>query len=318
MIERGSRVTNVIRERLESGSQPGYRQDNFKVGVVIEGGCMRGAVSGGETLGLCTLGLLPTFDAVYGVSAGAAAAAYLIAQQAEAVSIYFENVNNEHFFDPRRVLIGQPAVDIFYLTHKVMKDIKPLDWKRILDSPISLHIFVTSATDAKSVDLSSFSSQEDLLFAIHCSCRLPIIAGKPLPVAENTYYTDGGISTGGGLALEEALADGCTHLLVLQSKPDQTNYHAKPGVMEFLAYFLLKPEYPALARAILKINDLYARNCEKIKSAEANPEIYPQTIEGVRVPAGTPKVAMFETNKRRLVAGVQAGKRALLSKFGRK
>lgn len=318
MIERGGRVTNVIKERLESGSQPGYRQDNFKVGAVIEGGCMRGAVSGGETLGLCALGLLPAFDAVYGVSAGAAAAAYLIARQPEAVSIYFENVNNESFINPRRALIGQPTVDISYLTHKVMKEIKPLDWKRILDSPISLHIFVTSALDAKSVDLNHFSSQDDFLQAIHCSCRMPIIAGKPLPVAENTYYTDGGVSTGGGLALEEAIADGCTHLLVLQSKPDQASYQAKPGAMEFLAYFLLKPEYPALARAVMKINGRYAGNCEKIKSAEAHPDLYSQAIEGVRVPAGTPEVAMFETNKRRLVAGAQAGKRALLSKFGRK
>ncbi|MFZ2201785.1 MAG: patatin-like phospholipase family protein, partial [Microgenomates group bacterium] len=212
MVERGGRVTNVIRERIESGSQPGYRQDNFKIGAVIEGGCMRGAVSGGETLGLCALGLLPAFDAVYGVSAGAAAGSYLIAQQAEAVSIYFENVNNEFFFDLRRILIGQPAVDISYLTHTVMKEIRTLDWKKVITSPISLHIFVTSATDAKSVDLTKFSSQEELLFAIHCSCRMPIIAGKPLQVAENIHYTDGGVSTGGGLALEEAIADGCTHL----------------------------------------------------------------------------------------------------------
>ncbi len=316
MIERGGRVTKVIKERIESGSQPGYRQDNFKVGAVIEGGCMRGAVSGGETLGLCALGLLPAFDAVYGVSAGAAAGSFLLAQQADSVSIYFENVNNERFFDPRRALRGQPVVDIFYLTHKVMKEIRPLDWKRVIDSPTSLHIFVTSATDAKSVDLTNFSSQEELLSAIHCSCRMPIITGKPLRVADNTYYTDGGVSTGGGLALEEAIADGCTHLLILQSKPDQPAYRAQPGAMEFLAYFLLKSEYPALARAILKINGRYARNCEKIKSAEAHPDLYPQAIEGVRVPAGTPEVAMFETNKRRLVAGAQAGKRALFSKFG--
>ena len=317
MIERGP-VTSVIRERQVSGSQPGYRQDNFKIGAVIEGGCMRGAVSGGETLGLCALGLLPAFDAIYGVSAGAAAGSYLIAQQAEAVSIYFENVNNEFFFDLRRILIGQPAVDISYLTHTVMKEIRTLDWKKVITSPISLHIFVTSATDAKSVDLTKFSSQEELLFAIHCSCRMPIIAGKPLQVAENIHYTDGGVSTGGGLALEEAIADGCTHLLVLQSKPDQASYQAKPGAMELLAYLLLKPEYPALARAVMKIKGRYARNCEKIKSAETNPGLYPQAIEGVRVPAGTPEVAMFETNKRRLVAGAQAGKRALLSKFGRK
>ena len=86
MVERCGRVTNVIRERIESGSQPGYRQDNFKIGAVIEGGCMRGAVSGGETLGLCALGLLPAFDAIYGVSAGAAAGSYLIAQQAGTIS----------------------------------------------------------------------------------------------------------------------------------------------------------------------------------------------------------------------------------------
>lgn len=315
MVERGGQVTNVIRERLESGSRPGYRQDNSKLGLVIEGGCMRGVVSGGETLGICRLELLPAFDSIYGVSAGAAAGAYLIANQAEAVSIYFEDVNNEQFIDPLRPTRGQAIADISYLTHKVMKEIKPLNWRKVVDSPIDLHIFVTSASDGKSVDLNHFSNQDDLLEAIHCSCRMPIIAGRPLRVAENTFYTDGGISTGGGLALEEAITDGCTHLLILQSKPDQAVYRPKAGPMEILGYLLLRPEYPALARAIMKVKGRYAANCQKIKSSEANPDLYPQAIEGVRVSASTPEVSMFETNKRHLVAGAQAGKRALLRKF---
>lgn len=52
-----------------------------KVGLAIEGGGMRGCVSAGMIAAVSTLGLMDTFDAVYGSSAGSLVGAYAIAGQ---------------------------------------------------------------------------------------------------------------------------------------------------------------------------------------------------------------------------------------------
>ena len=52
-----------------------------QVGLAIEGGGMRGCVSAGMVAAVSTLGLMDTFDAVYGSSAGSLVGAYAIAGQ---------------------------------------------------------------------------------------------------------------------------------------------------------------------------------------------------------------------------------------------
>lgn len=52
-----------------------------KVGLAIEGGGMRGCVSAGMVAAVSTLGLMDSFDAVYGSSAGSLVGAYAIAGQ---------------------------------------------------------------------------------------------------------------------------------------------------------------------------------------------------------------------------------------------
>ena len=64
-------VVQVLLDRARSGSKPGARTDPHRVALVIEGGAMRGVVSGGMVTGLEALGLRDAFDAVYGSSAGA-------------------------------------------------------------------------------------------------------------------------------------------------------------------------------------------------------------------------------------------------------
>jgi hypothetical protein len=61
----------VLAARARAGSQPGRRDDGFRVAPAVEGGGMRGTVSAGMALALDELGLVTAIDAVYGASAGA-------------------------------------------------------------------------------------------------------------------------------------------------------------------------------------------------------------------------------------------------------
>ncbi len=73
-------VVRVLGERAQAGSQPGRRDDAFRVALAIEGGGMRGTISAGMAFELHTRGLVPAFDAVYGASAGAITAAWLLSR----------------------------------------------------------------------------------------------------------------------------------------------------------------------------------------------------------------------------------------------
>lgn len=70
----------LISKRLQEGSssRPGQRGDGFKLGLVVEGGGMRGIVTGAMLMGLQDMGLTHCFDAVYGASAGAINSTYFL------------------------------------------------------------------------------------------------------------------------------------------------------------------------------------------------------------------------------------------------
>jgi hypothetical protein len=70
----------VLATRARAGSQAGARQDGFRVALAVEGGGMRGTISAGMALALDELGLVTAFDAVYGASAGAITAAWLLSR----------------------------------------------------------------------------------------------------------------------------------------------------------------------------------------------------------------------------------------------
>lgn len=309
MRERRRSFSDVVADRIGVESEPERRDDDFKIGLVIEGGCMGGVVSAGMVLALGE-SILSAFDAVYGVSAGAAAAAYLLAGQRE-ISIYYENVNGPDFLDPRRFFSGEPVVDISYLTHKVMKEIKPLLWERVVDHPIELHIMVTEAVQAQTVDFNHFESQDDLLDAIYFSCLMPLIAGKPAVIDEQTAYTDGAVATG-GICLDEALADGCTHVLVLRSGVEGMIPKDGFSILEVLGYFLLRDEFPKLARAVLhSYRKLYRRTLLTLEAAN-NPR-----IETISLPRNSQPVAPFEMDRRKLIRGARDGYRAAAAKVRR-
>jgi len=75
-------VIELIAARAAAGSRAGTRADGARLALVIEGGGMRGAITGGMALALEELGLTNVFDDVYGASAGALNAAWLVSEAA--------------------------------------------------------------------------------------------------------------------------------------------------------------------------------------------------------------------------------------------
>lgn len=304
-------VLDVIAQRRKQESKPQHRDDPFKVGLVIEGGAMRGVVSGGMVSGLQALGLKDAFDSTYSCSAGSAAAAYFIADQAPlGTSIYYEDLT-ENFIDIDRPLRGMPVVDIPFLAYDVMLWRKRLDWQEVAFSPVANHIYVTSAREAVPVDQSGFEDRTSLHDVLHWTCRIPVWAGMPVQVGQN-YWTDGAVSTG-GIPFQQAIDDGCSHILVLLTRPEGQFKSNTPS--EFIASSLLWIDgFKELALRYWSESNNSNRIRESIAFHEGNVNSKPR-VEAVQLPTGSKKIASLETRREILRNAALGGYDAVIRKF---
>eukprot|EP00986_Skeletonema_menzelii_P008202 scaffold3387_cov148-Skeletonema_menzelii.AAC.2 len=76
-------VLNLLHKRYHSKSSPSSRAPDDKaiLALSIEGGGMRGAVSGGMAAAIACLGLSNAFDSIYGSSAGSIIGSYFVSRQ---------------------------------------------------------------------------------------------------------------------------------------------------------------------------------------------------------------------------------------------
>src|SRR4051812_24579153 len=109
-------VITALRER-----PPGAR-----IALVVEGGGMRGAVSGGMVLALDELGLRHAFDAAYGSSAGTLNAMWLISGRVqEGIPTWTDPRLVHELIRKRRALGGKPVVDIRTLVEERYEQLAP-------------------------------------------------------------------------------------------------------------------------------------------------------------------------------------------------
>src|ERR1700729_2574496 len=80
-------VPELIRARARG------EQDNFTLALSVEGGGMRGVVSGAMPIALRDLGLAGLFDRFYGTSSGSMNLAYFAADGGwDALSVYYDHL----------------------------------------------------------------------------------------------------------------------------------------------------------------------------------------------------------------------------------
>ena len=123
----GTHPRRVIDLILERASLAGRNKPDpsRKLGLVIEGGGMRGVISAGSLLALDLLGFREIFDEIYAASAGGVNAAYFLSGQGTlGMTVYFDDIANRRFINPWRVF---KIVDVDYAYDRIISLYKPLD-----------------------------------------------------------------------------------------------------------------------------------------------------------------------------------------------
>jgi len=185
-----------------------------KLGLVVEGGAMRGVCSAGGVAALAHLGLSDFFDEVYATSAGVMNAAYFLSgQPATGLSVYFDNCATRLFINPLRFW---KMIDIDYLFDRVVTVEKPLDVGRILSSRTKFFVALIDKSIGEGLVVDTRATQTPLLSVLKAATAVPIFYNR-------TVEVDGRPCMDAGLAipfpLEHAIANGCTDILVLLTRP---------------------------------------------------------------------------------------------------
>jgi predicted patatin/cPLA2 family phospholipase len=286
---------------MRHASTPKNRTDDGRLVLLIEGGSSRGAYSSGMTVAIEQLGLLPLFDAVYGSSAGALNAAWLLCGRAESTQhAWWDKTIMSGTIAPRRILQRRPVVDTRFLVHTVYTELMPMGFPEILDNPVEFHPIATDAHTGQPVDLhSQIHDQASLQAALRASTAMPFLAGEPVEI-NGRRYIDAGISE--TVPIGTALAQQATHVVALRTRrsDETTTPPARVERMLLTRWFARHAPGagdPWLHRTVLRAEE------------ELLLATHPATLQ-IRPPAGSAHIGRTERRPHLMRSAVETGRQA--------
>ncbi len=210
-------AVELILDRLDRGSKPGEREDEFRLALAIEGGGMRGVISAGMLVALEQLGLTKCIDMVVGTSAGALAGAFFVDGRAvEGSVLFYTELHEEPFVDRSRLLKLEAALDLDYLVDQAAVN-RGLDFIAVATSAIPLYATVAPVErESLTRHLRVDGSAERVASILKATASLPVLAGGAKEV-DGDFYVDGGLHE--QIPWRTAAMLGATHVLVLPSQP---------------------------------------------------------------------------------------------------
>jgi predicted patatin/cPLA2 family phospholipase len=306
-------VAQVLRERAGAASQPGARQDEHRVALVLEGGGMRGVVSAGMVAALERLGMRDAFDLIVGSSAGAINGMALLSGVARrAADAYCGPLASRSFVNPLRVLRGKPVIDVNdVLAIVTAEDIA--GHERVTSGDIALHCIATDVETAAGVDLHGMRTQEEVWTAILASSRMPWAGGPPVEIAGHRYV-DGGLVA--PVPVGDAIAAGATHVLALQTRPFGVPRKSASRIGDRLIERHLRGLNPALVTVYRERVAKYEELVTELARRSRDHSVGPPHVLGLRPAAETPCIGQLERKPTVLTAGATDGERLVEAALG--
>ena len=291
------------------------RPPGARVALVVEGGGMRGAVSGGMALGLDELGLSGAFDAAYGSSAGTLNAMWLVSGRLrDGIPTWTDpQLVGELISRLRGLLRRGPVVDVEGLVEERYERLSPGLFDAVLGGRTELHPIATDVETAEAVDLhGTIRDPESLRLALRASAALPLLAGPPVSV-DGRRYIDAGLSA--AIPFRAALADGATHLLVLRSRRAGESVTAPGRVSGALTGRALRRVSAALEAAFRTRVEREGADEALLARHDADPSLQP-SILSIRPAPDSPVPGRLERDLATIRAGLEAGRAAAHAALG--
>jgi predicted patatin/cPLA2 family phospholipase len=244
-------MSNILFENIKSRSLQleENKKSEIVTGLVVQGGGMRGIYSMAALMALEECGLGKGFDHVFGSSAGAINAAYMLAEQASlAVTVYLDDISNKKFVNFLRL---KKVVDIDYLVDGVLKKHKALNVKKVMNSKSILHLVLTDYLTSEEIVVTNRQKDLDLMEAIRATAAMPILYNKVVSV-NGRGYIDGGLRD--GVPLIRAIEKGCTDIVVVLTREPSFRRNRPNLAMRLVEGYFMR-HYPQQTKRLILSED---------------------------------------------------------------
>jgi predicted patatin/cPLA2 family phospholipase len=285
-----------------------------RIALVVEGGGMRGSVSGGMVLALEELGLRGAFDAVYGSSAGTLNAMWFASGRVrDGIPTWTDPALVNALIRRRRVLAGRPMVDLTGLVERRYEQLSPGLFRAVLESPVELHPIATDISTGHAADLHDHIADErSVRLAIRASAHLPLLAGPPVPL-NGRRFVDAGLAA--AIPFQIAIDQGATHVLVLRSRREGELTKPTTGRSAAAVARALRRVDPAVARAYLSRAEREAADEATLARICADPDHRPHVMS-IRPFPGSPVPSRLTRDAALVGEALEQGRRALHAALG--
>lgn len=236
----------------------------IKLGIVLEGGAMRGMYTAGVLDTFMEYGLEP--DMFVGVSAGALFGVnYLSKQKGRAIRYNCKYNKDKNYLGLRPLLREGNIISTEYAYHRVPHELDPFDDETYKNNPAKFYAVITNMETAKPeyVHITSVFEQMDTLRA---SGSMPAVS-KPV-ILDGKEYLDGAI--GDNIPYNWMLNQDVDKVVVILTR--DMSYKKKPMFKLFVNKY--KKKYPLFAKAMANRHVLYNSQVEELKKLESEGKVF--------------------------------------------
>lgn len=233
-----------------------------KVGLVLEGGALRGIFTAGVLDFLLEKDMY--FQYVIGVSAGSGNAVNFVARQIGRSKKVITHEDTKPYYGMGQLKESRKLLNLDLLIDDYALIDFPLDFDTFFASDTFCEWVVTNCKTGKAEYLSSDGDRNRLLLNCKASCAVPF-ACQPV-IIDNVPYLDGSLAD--GIPVEHAMEQGCDKLVVVLTKPEgssATDYSKMKRIIN-LKY---QRKYPNLCKTMIARKACYDKQMEVLHALEA-------------------------------------------------
>jgi predicted patatin/cPLA2 family phospholipase len=236
----------------------------MRIGLVLEGGGMRGLYTAGVIDVMLDHGFEP--DVVCGTSAGVTFGVNLLSKQRGRVLRY-----NKRFVGDRRYISLHSWLTTGNMINKdfayglLPRELDPFDDEAFMESKAAFYATITNMQTGQAEYVRLYSTW-DQMDVIRASASLPIVSR---PVEWNGQkYLDGGLAD--NIPLDKCLELDCDKVIIVLTRP--MGYIRKESLTAITR--LCYPRYRNLHRTVEQRNDNYNRRIKQIEELEREGKVF--------------------------------------------
>jgi len=201
----------------------GRTTEGVKLGLVLEGGSLRGVFGSGACQALCDYGMHQAFDVIVGNSSGGLNGTYLPGcNQETGLIIYRDHATSKNCINFWKF---PNVLDVEWLVRTWILNRLKYDETAVFKGRAEVFLPVTDTRDGTthwfSTKRSTRQEFEEALVATSCT---PLVCDQTVKIG-NGSFNDGLL--GAAIPIEKAIEEGCTHIVVIMTT--QTNAFKSRG-----------------------------------------------------------------------------------------